>query len=147
VGRIAIHQYIRGEPPMGNLSNYMIKSVKKTGPEITLKEAATIMKKDRITSLMIVEGETPLGIITESDLALRAILGGYDPSTTKVSELMSTSLKTILLGDTVQEANDIMRMSHIRHLPVLDDGKIVGLITMVGLLRYYMDLAKQQNQP
>ena len=131
---------------MGNLSNYMIKSVKKTGPGITLKEAAVIMKKDRITSLMIVEGDTPLGIMTESDLALRAILGGHDPDTTKVSEIMSTDLKTILLGDTVQEANDIMRISKIRHLPVLDDGKIVGLITMVGLLRYYMDLAKQQNQ-
>lgn len=131
---------------MSVLSKYMMKSVKKTGPDITLKEASAIMKRERITSVVIVDGDTPLGILTESDLALRAIGEGYDPNTTKVSELMSTSLKTILLGDTIQEANDIMRESKIRHLPVMEDGKIVGLISMVGLLRYYMDLAGQGEQ-
>ena len=127
---------------MGDLTNYMIKSVVKSGPDATIKEAAEKMKKERVTSLVVLEGDRPVGIITEADLTRRAIVGGHDLNTVKVRELMTTSLITIELESTVQDANDIMRKSGIRHLPVMEGGKIVGLITMLGLLRFYMDLSK-----
>lgn len=129
---------------MSSLEKYMITELLEIGPEATLREAAEKMKIRKMTYLLIVEGGKHIGIVTEADLARRSITVGLDPTKTKTRALMTAPLITVDAQKSVEEANEMMKKYGIRHLPVAEKGKVVGLITMLGLLRYFIDLSQKK---
>ncbi len=116
------------------VADFMVRNVITVTKDETLKEAAVKMRKHRVGSLVVVEGETPIGIITERDIVYKLVAEGKSFET-KVGEIMSRDLKTITKDKTLKEAAKIMAAHGIRRLPVVEKGKLVGIITMDDIMR------------
>lgn len=103
-------------------------------PLMTLRDVASIMERRHVGSVLIMNGRELLGIVTESDYVRRAILEGYDPIKTPVSRIMTKDLVTVSPGLDLFDALMLMKDADIRHLPVVDEGKLVGFVTIKDIL-------------
>lgn len=106
-----------------------------TGPDNTVYEAIEKMADKDIGALLVMEGENMRGIITERDYRNKVILKGRTSKTTPVKEIMSTDLYTVKPSDTVETCMALMTDRKFRHLPVLEDGKVVGVISIGDLVK------------
>ncbi len=112
----------------------IMKPVVNIGPNQTVLEAANLMKVSDRGSLLIVDGEITVGIITARDLVLRVIAENL-PHTTPVSEVMSSPLITINAKVTLKKAAKIMGEHRIRRLPVTEGGGVTGILIASDVLR------------
>ncbi len=99
-------------------------------PDNTVFEAISLMAEKNIGALPVMEGERLVGMISERDYARKVILLGRGSKETTVSEIMTRNLRTVRLNDSVQECMQIMTENRFRHLPVIQDDKLVGLISI-----------------
>lgn len=106
------------------------------GPRASALEAAVRMNRDKVGSLMVIEGETVLGIITERDLLQRVLAEQLDPAKTSVEEVMTTEVLCCQLHTTIEEARAVMKNRRVRHLPVIDDDGLHGVISIGDLNAY-----------
>jgi CBS domain-containing protein len=103
-------------------------------PETTLADAARVMERADIGDVLIVDGTGQLrGIVTDRDIAIRAVALGRDPNTTTVNEIMTPTVETVSSSATVREAIDTMRRHDIRRLPVVDGGSPIGVVSLGDL--------------
>jgi CBS domain-containing protein len=101
-------------------------------PDDTLADAARKMWQQQTGSLLVIDGEDLVGIVTERDV-LKAVATGMSVDDTRISQVMSKDLVTVGPGTSLREAAKIMADRWIRHLPVLDNGKLVGVISQRDL--------------
>jgi CBS domain-containing protein len=106
----------------------MNRSIVTIKPEITLKEAAKVMSEARIGSLVVYSDGKILGIITSTDI-LKSVAREMDPNVTYAADVMTKDVKTIEPDKDVRDAVDVMAKYKIKKLPVISEGKLVGLIT------------------
>lgn len=99
-------------------------------PGSTLGEAATLMKQEDCGSLPVLEEGKLVGIVTDRDIVVRAIAGGKDPKSCTVAEIMSADPITVEPETTVDEAQRIMSERQVRRLPVVEDGRLVGIVVI-----------------
>lgn len=111
----------------------MKKSVT-TSPKVTVKEAAKIMVNQSIGSLVVVEKGKLVGIVTERDI-LKYIATSTKPHT-PISKIMSKNVKTVKSDSDIEEAAAIMTQNKIKKLPVVDKGKLVGIVTATDLVAH-----------
>ena len=104
-------------------------------PDATLGEVATLMRQEDCGSLPVVENGRLVGIVTDRDIVIRAVAAGKDPRTTRVSVVMSADPVTVKPEDLVQEAERVMGERQIRRVPVVEDGKLVGILVTAQLAR------------
>jgi CBS domain-containing protein len=104
-------------------------------PGVSLKECAKIMDKEHVGSLVVKDNGSVLGIITEQDIVRKLVAKGINPIDQKVDEYMESKLETIGPGVDIYEALTRMRDVNIRHLPVVDNGEMVGLLTLKDILK------------
>ena len=104
-------------------------------PKATLGEVATLMKQEDCGSIPVVEAGRLVGIVTDRDIVIRGVAGGTDPKTQRVSTIMSADPVTIGADDDVTEAEKIMADRQIRRLPVIEDGRLVGIIVTAQIAR------------
>lgn len=103
-------------------------------PETTLADAAKVMDRVDIGDVLIVDGTGQLrGIVTDRDIAIRAVAEGRDPNTTTVEEIMTPTVETVSSSATVREAIETMRRHDIRRLPVVDGGSPIGIVSLGDL--------------
>jgi CBS domain-containing protein len=103
-------------------------------PETTLADAAKVMERADIGDVLIVDGTRQLrGIVTDRDIAIRAVAEGRDPNTTTVDEIMTPTVETISSSATVREAIETMRRHDIRRLPVVAGGSPIGVVSLGDL--------------
>ena len=101
------------------------------GPDATLMDAALVMRREDIGDVLVCkEGDQLLGIVTDRDIVVRALAEGRDPAGTRVAEVCSRDLVTIEPGDSVGGAVRLMREKAIRRIPVTEDGRVVGVLTI-----------------
>jgi CBS domain-containing protein len=124
------------------ISEIMTEAAVTDRPDDTLAQAARKMWEQQTGSLLVLEGHDLLGIITERDV-LRAVAAGT-PLDTPVSDLMSKDLVTVEPATSLREAAAIMSERWIRHLPVLDAGRLVGIVSQRDLAGV---LAGALNEP
>ncbi|MGK7371469.1 MAG: CBS domain-containing protein [Candidatus Halalkalibacterium sp. M3_1C_030] len=105
------------------------------GPENTVYEAIEKMADKDIGALLVMEGEQLKGIITERDYRNKVILKGRRSKTTAVKEIMSSNLYTVEPDDTVDTCMALMTDRKFRHLPVMEDGKVAGVISIGDLVK------------
>jgi CBS domain-containing protein len=113
------------------ISDVMTEAAVTDRPGDTLEQAARKMWKQQTGSLLVLEGGELLGIITERDI-LKAVANGVALDT-RISEVMSKDLITVGPGTSLREAAGVMTEKWIRHLPVLDAGKLVGIVSQRDL--------------
>ena len=110
------------------------RSVETVSPESTVLEAAQIMNDQHIGSLVVVGHEGGLvGIVTERDFLRRVIAASRDPSTTRVSEIMTRSILTCTPDTRLDEVRATMRSRRIRHMPIIENDRLVGMISIGDL--------------
>jgi CBS domain-containing protein len=103
----------------------------------TLVDAAKIMKQENIGDVLVVENGKVQGIVTDRDIVVRAIAAGDDPSHTSVREMASTDLEVLDPDDSIEDAIRKMEEAAVRRLPVVEDGKPVGIVTLGDLARVH----------
>jgi CBS domain-containing protein len=99
-------------------------------PKATVREALTLMASRNVGALMVLDRGELVGIITERDYARKVILMGRTSKDTRVEEVMSTELTTVRSEQSVTECMELMTDKRIRHLPVVDDGALSGVISI-----------------
>jgi CBS domain-containing protein len=109
--------------------------VKVASPEDTFEEVARVLHEHGISSVVVMDGATLAGIVTERDL-VNLVSDGGDPKTTKVGERMTRELDTVGPKADIAEAADHMARLKIRHLPVLEQGELVGIISIRDLTNW-----------
>lgn len=104
-------------------------------PTVTVYEALELMAKHNIGALVVTEGDKVLGMFTERDYARKVILKGRASKTTSVGELMTTEVLYVGLDDTIENCMALMTEHRMRHLPVMDNGKLGGLISIGDVVK------------
>ena len=104
-------------------------------PTITVLEAAKLMKKNKIGNVLIAEKKQPVGILTESDILKKIVAEDKKPNEILVRAVMSTPLIVIDSYTSLEEAMEIMGKCNIRRLPVVEDGKLIGVIVQRDISR------------
>ncbi len=99
----------------------------------SVQEAAKAMLDDDIGDVIVCDGETVCGIVTDRDITIRTVALGHDPAATKLGDICSKDLTSLSPGDTVDDAVRLMREKAIRRIPVLEDGKPVGVVSIGDL--------------
>ncbi len=112
-----------------NVLEHKGRNVVTTVATVTVSEAVELMNARRIGSLVILEGERAIGIFTERDVLVRVVAGGRDPKRTLVADVMTRDLITIGLDTSVTEAMQLVTQHRCRHLPVVVDGFLYGLVS------------------
>ena len=120
---------------MSKVKEVMTKIVVTIEANKTVIEAATLMAKNDVGNLIIMNDNMPIGIVTERDFVRRVLVTGNPPKT-KISEIMSTPLRVIDPEAPLKEAARRMVRKGIRRLPVIKDNKLVGIITATDFARH-----------
>ncbi|HMU53998.1 MAG TPA: CBS domain-containing protein [Nitrospira sp.] len=105
--------------------------------------AARIMRDRGIGSLFVTNGKEIIGIITDTDMVRRVVAAGADTHKTTVEQIMSAPIMTIEESKTLLDANDLMAQSHLRHLGVTKEGKLVGMISVRDLVVFLTNLPRK----
>jgi CBS domain-containing protein len=114
------------------ISEIMTKAAVVDSGDDTLAEAATRMWNAQTGSLLVMDGQNLVGIVTERDL-LRAVANGEDPAKTPLKDVMRTDVLTCGPQTTLKEAAKVMATRWIRHLPVVENGNVVGIVSQRDL--------------
>ena len=93
------------------------------------------MAKHNVGALPVLDGDKLVGLVSERDYARKVILQGHNSRETRVSDIMSRHVTCTAPGDGVQQCMAVMTEKRIRHLPVLDKGKLVGLVSIGDLVK------------
>ncbi|MGE0040075.1 MAG: CBS domain-containing protein [Vicinamibacterales bacterium] len=108
-------------------------------PDHTVLDALRLMAEHNVGALLIVEDGLPVGMLSERDYARKVVLAGRASVDTPVRRIMSTGIVHVTPGDTVEHAMTLMTRSRVRHLPVLDQGRVAGLVSIGDLVKATID--------
>jgi len=115
------------------IADVMTKSVISVDSTITINEAAKMMEDAKVGAIIVMEDNSPIGIITDRDFSVKVVAHAYQ-ITAPVKQIMSSPLFLIDSDEPVRIAADLMHDRGIRKLPVIDDGKVVGIITATDIV-------------
>jgi CBS domain-containing protein len=124
------------------LEDVMARNIVSVKGTTTIEKAVKLMNDQGIGSLIVVEQGKPVGIVTERDMLTRVLLTSNDPKKTEVSAVMSQPL---IVGTTqmeLEEAVSLMIKHEIKKLPITEDGKLVGLMTLTDVLHFQPQLLR-----
>ncbi len=122
---------------MMSLDLLMHREVETMPFDSTLRQVAQRMGEKKIGSLLVVKDGKTVGIVSETDLARKAVARGLDPERAKAGDIMSSPVISIDANGSAEDANDLMKLHGVRHLVVMDGEKVVGIISVRDLLRYF----------
>lgn len=108
-------------------------------PSITAFQALEVMRDMNVGGLLVTEGDRLVGIFTERDYARKVILKGKTSKEIQVSELMTPRPITVTPETTIEDCMSLMTNKFIRHLPVVEDDKLVGVISIGDVVRFIID--------
>lgn len=121
---------------MDEVGEFMSSPVLRIDSESSAQDAAILMEKSHVGSLIVEKYGDDVGIITERELSQKVLAKGGKPEEMKVSDIM-TSVQSMDRYMPIEEANQFMHKNKIRHLAVTDEDKIVGIISIKDLVAYY----------
>jgi len=104
-------------------------------PDDTVFDALKLMADKNIGSVLVMDGEELVGILSERDYARKVVLHGKTSRSLPVREIMTGEVETISPDEKIDRCMTLMTEKHIRHLPVLEDGKVVGLISIGDVVK------------
>lgn len=115
------------------IRDIMSQNVATVSPEQSVQEAAQLMSQYNVGAIPVVQNGNAVGIVTDRDIALRAVSQGQAPSSTQVSTVMSSGLVTASPDMDVHAAANLMAEKQIRRLPVVENGQVTGIVALGDL--------------
>ncbi|MCZ6671740.1 MAG: CBS domain-containing protein [Verrucomicrobia bacterium] len=122
--------------PLSTLLSEKQGSVYSVSPNTTVQDAAQMMNDHHIGSVVVLDETKLVGIFTERDVLKRIVMKDLDPSNTLVSQVMTKKITTVSPTTSVHKAMEMMATLRLRHLPVMKDDKLVGVISIRDLTGY-----------
>ena len=110
-------------------------SVWSIAPDATVYDALSLMAAKNVGALVVVEGASVVGILSERDYARKVILKGKFSKDTQVREIMTEKVYFVRPEQTIEECMAVMTAEHIRHLPVLTDDRLTGIVSIGDVVR------------
>ena len=109
----------------------------KVGPRDTVRTAARLMRDHKIAAVLVMDLDKLVGIVTERDMTVRVVAAGLDADATPVREIMTADPDTLAPRDTASDAIRMMKSRNYRHLPVVEAGQVVGMVSVRDLYAVY----------
>lgn len=113
------------------------------GPEAPVIDAIRLMAERQVGALLVMEGPALAGILSERDYARKIVLQGRSSKDTPVRDIMTSTVVTVAPGDSIDRCMQLVTDRRIRHLPVLDDGAVVGVLSIGDLVKAVIELQRQ----
>jgi CBS domain-containing protein len=114
------------------------------GPDQPVLAAIQLMADKFVGALLVMRGDELAGIVSERDYARKVILKGRSSAHTPVRDIMTANVITVGPGDTVHRCMRLVTDKHIRHLPVIDGGRVVGMLSIGDLVKAVIDDQAEQ---
>ena len=104
-------------------------------PDASVHEALKLMADKNVGALLVLEGGELVGVISERDYARKVVLKGRSSRDTAIRDIMTTSVMAVRPDQTVEECMALMTEAHIRHLPVMADGRLIGVVSIGDVVK------------
>ena len=104
-------------------------------PDNTVYEAIQVMATKKVGALLVMKGVALKGIISERDYAREVILKGHSSTDTRVDEIMSSNVISVSSSESVEASLAVMTDNHIRHLPIVDENMVIGVLSLGDLVK------------
>ena len=118
------------------------KEIFSIAPDTSVYHALEIMVDKNVSALLVMENDKLAGIFTERDYARKVVLKGKASKDTSIGEIMTSTLITVKPESTIEECMGLMSSKYIRHLPVVDGSKLVGIISIGDVVRHIIEEQK-----
>ncbi len=112
------------------------------GPEASVYDAIAKMAQEEVGALVVLEGELLVGVVSERDYARKVVLQGRSSRDTKTKDIMTTRVAYARPDQSVEDCMAMMTEKRIRHLPVMDGDKLLGVISIGDLVKYIIEEQK-----
>jgi CBS domain-containing protein len=112
------------------------EAIHSVGPDTPVTECVRLMTAEKIGALVVMDGERLIGIFTERDALNKVLAGGLDPGSTKVSEVMTKDPYSIPPTTTVGDAMELITKRRFRHLPIVENGKLMAVVSSGDLTHW-----------
>lgn len=122
--------------PLWMLLDEKGRAVHSVAPDATVVEAVDAMNAQRVGALLVVDHGEPVGIFTERDVLQRVVMPGLPPASTRVRDVMTDEVIVVTPKTTVEEAMAIVTEKRCRHLPVMEEDGVTGIISIGDLTRW-----------
>lgn len=122
--------------PLSKLMEERSAAIHSVTPDVSVTECVRQMNELKIGAMLVMESDRLVGIFTERDAMTRVLGGGLDPTHTSVAEVMSSDPVCVTPSTTLEEARALVTTKRIRHLPVVDNGKVVGMVSSGDLTHW-----------
>ncbi|MFQ5381285.1 MAG: cyclic nucleotide-binding/CBS domain-containing protein [Dehalococcoidia bacterium] len=129
----------RMEERMAEIRDLMVTHLIEVDPSTSARDAGQRMAENRVGAVLVVEGEGLKGIVSERDLVTRVLSAGKDPATTTAAEVATTDIVTVGADEPLRSVLETFRRSQFRHLPVLEDGRPVGILSTRDFLSFLVE--------
>ncbi len=113
------------------------QTLQKVSPQENVRAAAKMMRDRKIAAVVVMEADKLVGIITERDMTCRVLAAGLNPDTAVARDIMTANPDTLSPDDTASDALNMMRERNYRHLPVVKDDRVVGMVSVRDLYAVY----------
>ncbi len=117
-------------------------SVISVTPSDSVHDALELMRTNKIRSVMVIENGALKGIVTQGDCAIKVLLPGWNAKQTRIETVMTKDPITALMTDELDKCMNIMASRNIRHLPVVSNGKVLGMVSIGDIVK---DIIRQQG--
>ena len=115
-------------------------------PDATVFDTIQMMAEKNIGAILVMEGDKLIGIVSERDYTRKVILKGKSSKTTTVREVLSSSIVSVTPNDTVEHCMQLMTDKRVRHLPVLENDRVVGMVSIGDLVNWIINVQRQTIQ-
>jgi len=129
----------RKREPLSSMIDEGRRSINSVPPDTSVTESVRLMNEQNIGALLVMEDDKLTGIFTERDALNKVLAEGIDPISTKISEVMTKDPVCVDPSTTVEEAMSIVTNRRVRHLPILHNGKLVGIVSSGDLTHWLVE--------
>jgi CBS domain-containing protein len=129
----------RKQTPLSSMLDERRRPINSVRPDTSITESVRLMNEQNIGALLIIEDDNLVGIFTERDALKKVLAESIDPTSTKISEVMTKDPVCVDPSTTVEEAMSIVTDRRVRHLPILHNGKLVGIVSSGDLTHWLVE--------